>query len=330
MLASGVNPYRPRERRERGELSLLQRVGEDADRGARDGIAAGVDDDDVERDGHRAHAHGDAFEQDGVERRVAREEQRHGEEGAGQVDARVVGDEHGEGREDAGERADGADEEVCVVPALRRAIRDPAAAEGPRRARQKRDHAQGDGGARLVHPLVAHKHDRGPSGEGPERRRERRVGGGRDEPVARAQDEPDRPQRRLLRAAGIEGARGFGGRVGCLFERAVGGNFGRAARGLAQTPHERGGQQARHADEHEGDAPAEEVRQHAADDVAEGEAHRDGRLEDSEGGGALVRREVVGDEARRDRRVGRLADADARADGAERERHARNHECEVD
>src|ERR671933_2737673 len=67
VLAARVNPYGPRERGERGEVTFLQRVGEDADRKARDGVAAGVDDDDVERDGHRAHAHGDAFEQDGVE-----------------------------------------------------------------------------------------------------------------------------------------------------------------------------------------------------------------------------------------------------------------------
>ena len=77
-------------------------------------------------------------------------------------------------------------------------------------------------------------------------------------------------------------------------------HVGRAAPRLAQTPDEHSRQESGHADEHEGDAPAEEVREHAADDEAEREAHRDGGLKNSERGGALVVREVVCDEARRD------------------------------
>src|SRR3712207_6823581 len=63
VLCRGLDAERGGERGERGEVSLLERVGEDADESARDRVAEGVDDDDVERDGHRARADGHALKQ---------------------------------------------------------------------------------------------------------------------------------------------------------------------------------------------------------------------------------------------------------------------------
>src|ERR1044072_7751831 len=92
MLAARLDAYGFGEGGERGEAALLERFGEDADERARDGVAADVYEDDVERDGHRARARADAPQKDCVDGRVADEEQRHGDEDAGQVDEWVVGD----------------------------------------------------------------------------------------------------------------------------------------------------------------------------------------------------------------------------------------------
>ena len=84
------------------------------------------------------------------------------------------------------------------MPPCGDAVGEPAAAERSRCARQQRDHAERHRRARLVHALVAHEHDRRPRRERAERSRERGVARGRYEPVARAQDARDRPQRGLF------------------------------------------------------------------------------------------------------------------------------------
>ena len=95
-------------------------------------------------------------------------------------------------------------------------------------------------------------------------------------------------------------------------------HLARAAGRVGKGQREEREEEAREAGDEEGRAPPEVGVGVAADDVAERGADRDGAEEDRVDAAALLLREVVGEEARGDRPVGGLADADRRARGEER------------
>jgi hypothetical protein len=99
-------------------------------------------------------------------------------------------------------------------------------------------------------------------------------------------------------------------------------------------------QQTRAAGDEERRAPAELRVHEAAQDVAQRRADGDGGVEEREDAAAAILREVVGEQRRGDRRVGRLPDADGGAGGeeaeeavreaAEHRRHAPDRDAEGD